>query len=205
MAVGSTNQAYFYDAKGNNWSAAAWPGSNLSQQVTLTGSQLTMIVGTSNATGDATPIAFLGIAQSAPSPQFTISAAPASLTIAQGNQGKSTITTIVSGGFNSAITLSASGVPAGATVSFNPNPIPAPGAGTSAMTVMVGSNTPVGTYPITVTGSGGGIKQTTTVTLNGYRNPTAGLRRVSIASVITGGARVSGEYNRNDDNHGRLQ
>ncbi len=165
VAVGSTNQAYFYDAKRNNWSAAAWPGSNLSQQVTLTGSQLTMIVGTSNATGDATPIAFLGIAQSAPSPQFTISAAPASLTIAQGNQGKSTITTIVSGGFNSAITLSASGAPAGATVSFNPNPIPAPGSGTSAMTVMVGANTPVGTYPITVTGSGGGIKQTTTVTL----------------------------------------
>ncbi len=105
------------------------------------------------------------MAQSAPSPQFTISAAPASLSIAQGNQGKSTITTIVSGGFNSAITLSASGVPAGATVSFNPNPIPAPGSGTSAMTVMVGANTPVGTYPITVTGSGGGIKQTTTVNL----------------------------------------
>ncbi len=165
VAVGSTNQAFFYDAKENNWSAGAWPGSNLSQQVTLAGSQLTMIVGTSNATGDATPIAFLGIAQSAPSPQFTISAAPASLTIAQGNQGKSTITTIVSGGFNSAITLSASGAPAGATVSFNPNPIPAPGAGTSAMTVTVGSNTPVGIYPIAVTGSGGGIKQTTIVTL----------------------------------------
>ncbi len=52
VAVGSTNQAYFYDAKENDWSAAAWPGSNLSQQVTLAGSQLTMIVGTSNATGD---------------------------------------------------------------------------------------------------------------------------------------------------------
>ncbi len=165
VAVGSTNQAYFYDAKGKNWSAAAWPGSNLSQQVTLAGSQLTMIVGTNNATGDSTPIAFLGVAQSAPSPQFTISAAPASLTIAQGNQGKSTITTIVSGGFNSAITLSASGMPAGATVSFNPNPIPAPGAGTSAMTIMVGNSTPPGTYPITVAGNGGGIKQTTTVTL----------------------------------------
>ncbi len=161
----STNMGFFYDATGKNWSAAAWPGSNQSQQVTLAGTRLTVVVGTSNATGDSTPIAFLGVAQGSPSPQFTISAAPASLTIAQGNQGKSTITTIVSGGFNDAIALSASGVPSGATVSFNPNPIPAPGAGTSTMIVKVGSNTPAGTYPITVTGNGGGIQQNTTVML----------------------------------------
>ena len=34
--------------------------------------------------------------------------------------GNSTITTTISGGFNSAISLSASGVPSGTTVSFNP-------------------------------------------------------------------------------------
>ena len=77
-------------------------------------------------------------------PNFTISASPASLSIAQGNQGSSTITTTISGGFNSAISLSAAGVPSGTTVSFNPNPIPAPGAGTSAMTITVGGSTPVG-------------------------------------------------------------
>src|SRR5271167_2065894 len=33
------------------------------------------------------------------------------------------------------------------------------------MTIMVGSSTPMGTYPITVTGSGGGIQQNATVTL----------------------------------------
>ena len=38
----------------------------------------------------------------------------------QGNQGNSTITTTISGGFNSAISLSASGMPSGTTVSFNP-------------------------------------------------------------------------------------
>ena len=32
------------------------------------------------------------------------------------------------GGFNSSITLSASGMPAGTTLSFNPETIPAPGA-----------------------------------------------------------------------------
>jgi uncharacterized membrane protein len=124
-----------------------------------------MIVGTSKSQSDNTPIAFLGIAQVSSSPNYTLSASPASLSIQQGNQGTSTITTTISGGFNSAITLSASGVPSGTSVSFNPNPIPAPGAGSSTMTITVGNNTPVGTYPITVTGNGGGIQQNTTVTL----------------------------------------
>ncbi len=60
---GSTNLGYFYDAKGNNWSAAAWPTSNVSQQVTLTGTRLTVVLGTNQATGDTTPIAFLGVSQ----------------------------------------------------------------------------------------------------------------------------------------------
>ncbi len=98
-------------------------------------------------------------------PNFTISASPASLSIAKGNQGTSTITTAISGGFNGSVTLSASGAPSGTTVSFNPGTIPAPGSGTSSMTIAVGSGTATGTYPITVTGNGGGLQRTTTVTL----------------------------------------
>src|SRR5271157_1591588 len=134
---GPTNPGYFYDAKGdnwsaakgNNWSAAAWPTSNLSQQVTLAGTRLTVVVGTSHSTGDFTTIAYLGVTQTSVAPNFTISASPASLSVQQGNQGTSTITTAVSGGFNSSISLSSSGAPSGTTVSFNPSTIPAPGAG----------------------------------------------------------------------------
>src|SRR5271169_5849562 len=165
LTEGVTYLRYFYDAVGNNWSAAAWPGSNVSQQVTLTGTRLTMVVGTNQATGDFTPIAFLGVSQGSGSSNFTMSASPASLSIQQGNQGMSTITTTISGGFNSAISLSASAAPSGTTVSFNPNPIPAPGSGSSTMTITVGSSTPPGTYPITVTGNSGGIQQNTTVAL----------------------------------------
>ena len=96
---------------------------------------------------------------------FTISASPASLSVAQGNQGSSTITTVVSGGFNSSIALSASGIPSGTTVSFSPATIPAPGGGSSSMTMVVGAGTATGTYPIVVTGNGGGVQKTTTVTL----------------------------------------
>jgi uncharacterized membrane protein len=98
-------------------------------------------------------------------PNFTLSASPASLSVVQGNQAASTITTAVRGGFNSAISLSAAGMPSGTTVSFNPSTIPAPGSGSSSVTITVGASTPVGSYPITVTGNGGGIQQSTTVTL----------------------------------------
>ena len=166
VTVGSEQLGYFYDAQGKNWSAAQWPKSNLSQQVTLAGSRLTVVVGTSKASGDSTPMAFLGVTQlSGGSANYTISASPASLSVQQGNQGTSTITTTISGGFNSAISLSASGAPLGTTVSFNPNPIPAPGSGNSTMTITVGAGTATGTYPITVTGNGGGIQQNTTVIL----------------------------------------
>src|SRR5271157_1896303 len=162
---GSTNYGYFYDTKGNNWSAATWPTSNLSQQVTLAGTRLTVVVGTSTATRDLAPIAFLGVTQVSAAPNFALSASPAALSIQQGNQGTSTITTAISGGFNSSISLSASGMPTGTTVSFNPSTMPAPGAGSSTMTITVGSSTPVGTYPITVTGNGGGTQQNATVNL----------------------------------------
>src|SRR5271165_1075294 len=96
---------------------------------------------------------------------FTISASPSSLSVAQGSQGTSTITTKVSGGFNSFISLSSSAVPPGVTVSFNPQFIQPPGAGVAIMTIKVAGFTKLETYPITVTGTGGGIKQSTTVTL----------------------------------------
>ena len=136
-------------------------------------------------------------------PSFTISASPASLSVVQGNQGTSTITTAVSGGFNSAISLSATGAPTGTTVSFNPTTIPAPGSGSSTMTITVGATTPLGTYPITVTGNGGGVQQSTTVTLTVTAAPSfaisAGPSSLSIApgnqgtSTIT--TTVSGGFN----------
>ena len=163
---------HFYDAMGNNWSAAAWPTSNVPRQVTLTGTRLTVVVGTNQASGDFTPLSYLGLTQPPSMGNFTISAVPSSLSVVQGNQGTAAITTTINTGFKSAISLSASGMPTGTTVSFNPNPIAAPGAGNSSMTITVGSSTPAGTYPITVTGNGGGIQHNTAVTLTVIAAPT---------------------------------
>ncbi len=100
-------------------------------------------------------------------PNYAISASPASVSVAQGANGTSTITTTVSGGFDSAVILSASGEPAGVTVSFIPGFIT--GAGTSTMTMTVASTAKTGTYTITVDGTSGSTTNTSTVTLKVVR------------------------------------
>ena len=98
-------------------------------------------------------------------PAFSLSASPTAVSVAAGSSGTSTITTAISGGFNAAVALTASGAPAGVTVSFSPTSIAAPGSGTSTATFAVASTTAPGTYSITVTGTGGGVTHTTTVSL----------------------------------------
>jgi subtilase family serine protease len=115
-----------------------------------------------------------------PTPAFTIAASPTAVSVVVGNSGSSTITTTVSGGFSSAVALSASGAPSGVTVGFSPASIAAPGSGTSTVTLAVASTTAPGTYPITVTGTGGGITHTATVTLT-VTAATAGAFKVSVS------------------------
>jgi kumamolisin len=102
---------------------------------------------------------------SAPVPAFTLAASPTSVSVAQGASGSSTITTTVSGGFDSAVALSASGLPTGVTAAFSPTSIAAPGSGTSTLTLTVASTAATGTSTITITGTGGGITHTATVSL----------------------------------------
>jgi hypothetical protein len=94
---------------------------------------------------------------------FSISANPSSLTVAQGSSGTSTISTAVTSGSAQSVALSASGAPAGVTVSFNPASVTA--GGSSTMTVSVASTAAAGSSTITVTGTGTSATHTTTVSL----------------------------------------
>jgi len=100
---------------------------------------------------------------SSSTPGFSLSASPSSVTVTVGNSGNSTITSTVTGGFNSPVSLSASGQPSGVTVTFSPTSIT--GNGSSTMTMTVASSTTPGTYSIIVTGTAGSNTQTTTVSL----------------------------------------
>src|SRR5262249_17113908 len=92
---------------------------------------------------------------------FSLSASPASLTITQGNSGNSTITVNPINGFTGAVSLAASGLPAGVTASFNP----ASTTSTSTLTLTASSTATTGTATITITGTSGATSHTTTITL----------------------------------------
>jgi hypothetical protein len=105
----------------------------------------------------------------APIAAFTLSVSPTSGSLDQGSSGYAVITTTVSGGFDAAIALRASGQPAGVTASFSPASIAAPGSGTAHLSLTVAKTAATGTYPITITGSGGGIVHTATFTFEVLR------------------------------------
>src|SRR6185503_547889 len=103
---------------------------------------------------------------------FSIAATPTTLSVVQGGSVPTTISTSLSGSFNSSISLAASGLPPGAVAGFNPPSIAAPGAGASTFTITVGSATPVGTYNVVITGSGGGKSHSANISLT--VSPTGG-------------------------------
>src|SRR5439155_1559811 len=67
---------------------------------------------------------------------FSISASPSSVTVVQGQSVTSTVSTTVTSGNAQTMTLSASGLPAGATASFNPSTLTAGGSSTLTFTTL---------------------------------------------------------------------
>jgi polygalacturonase len=94
---------------------------------------------------------------------FSVGVTPASRTVEPGSAATYTVQTQAVSGSPGNITLSASGLPAGATASFSPNPV-APGA-TSTLTVSTAATTPEGTSALTVSGVSGGVTRTAGATL----------------------------------------
>ena len=95
---------------------------------------------------------------------FLLTANPKSVTVAQGATGKSTITSTPFGGFDTTVTLSASGEPTGVTVTFSPKTITG-GSGSTTAEFKVSSTAVAGTYTITIKGKAGTVTEKATVTL----------------------------------------
>jgi hypothetical protein len=100
-------------------------------------------------------------------PSFSLSDSPSSLSIAQGVSGTSTITVASSDDFDSAVSLSVSGLPSGVTASLSSGSItpPADGSTTSTLTLTASSSATAGSATVTITGTGGGVTKTTIVAL----------------------------------------
>jgi kumamolisin len=160
--VTSAYATNFHDVtSGASGSYSAVPGFDL---VTGWGSPTPALVAALVASSSSSPQS--PPAQQQPTnPSFTLSAAPASVSVRQGKGAASfTIATAAAGGFNSTITLSATGAPSGSTVTFTPRTISG-GTGSSSLSIKVPRNTSLGSRTLTITATGGGLIQTATVTL----------------------------------------
>lgn len=116
------------------------------------------VTGTSGSLSHSTTIALTITSNQA---SFKLSASPATLSIAQGATGSSTITVTPVNGFSGTVALAASGLPSGVTASFSP----ASTTGTSTLTLTASSTATAGTSTVTVTGTSGSLSATTTIAL----------------------------------------
>ena len=97
-------------------------------------------------------------------PDFNLSAAPATQNACAGSDAAYTVTLNALNGFNSPVTLNATSLPAGTTAAFAPNPTTPPGS--STLTVGNTAAASAGTYNITLTGTSGALSHAADVTLN---------------------------------------
>jgi uncharacterized membrane protein len=94
-------------------------------------------------------------------PNFALSVDPASLTLVETKQATSTITITSSNGFNSSVTLAASGLPDGVTAAFSPNP----GTTSSTLTLTASATATTGAATVTITGTSGTLSNAASLNL----------------------------------------
>lgn len=93
---------------------------------------------------------------------FSLFANPSSGSVNQGANILTTVTATLTSGTTQAVSLSCSGLPAGASCSFAP--ASASPTASSSLTILTAGTTPAGTYTVTITGTGG-IARTTSYSL----------------------------------------
>ncbi|HEY6250609.1 MAG TPA: protease pro-enzyme activation domain-containing protein [Candidatus Angelobacter sp.] len=124
-------------------------------------------------------------------PDFSLSASPASVSVTQGSNASSTVTVTPSGGFTGSVSLSASGLPSGVTATFGTNPT----TSTSSVTFTASATATTGTSTVTITGTSGSLTHTTTITLT--VNPAGGTPNFTISaspSTLSVTRGTSGHY-----------
>jgi len=143
------------------------------------------VTGTSGALTHTTMVALNVV----PPADFSISASPTTVTAAQGASAPTTITVTPVNGFNGAVALSVTGLPTGATGSFNP----ASTTSTSVLTLDAGTAA-TGTYTLTITGTSGALSHTTTVDFTVTAGQAAGFSVAVTPAALTVQHGKSGSY-----------
>jgi autotransporter-associated beta strand protein len=95
---------------------------------------------------------------------FSLAASPSAQTVISGSNTTFTVTLNTNISFAGPVTLSVTGLPSGAGGSFSPTSMTV--AGNSTLTVTTTGATPLGSFPLTITGTNSAGTNTVTVTLN---------------------------------------
>jgi hypothetical protein len=122
---------------------------------------------TLNITGQSSNVshsAMVTLIVNVQTPDFSLSTSPASQTLSVGASTTYAISVTAVNGFSGAVSLSATGLPAGATAAFTPASIN--GSGASTLTVSTSAATPAGAATLVVAGVSGGVNHSAAVTLN---------------------------------------
>jgi PKD repeat protein len=94
---------------------------------------------------------------------FSLTATPSSRTVLPGGGTTYTATVAAANGFTGAVGFNVTGLPSGATASFNPASVN--GSGSTTLSVSTSTSTPQGSYTLTITGSSGTLSHSVNVTL----------------------------------------
>jgi thermolysin metallopeptidase-like protein/proprotein convertase P-domain-containing protein len=94
---------------------------------------------------------------------FSVAASPTALTVDPGDSATTTVSTTVIAGDPEEVTFSASGLPAGVTVTFDPASVTAGGSTTA--TISTSDTLGSGSYPITLVATSPSVARTVSVTL----------------------------------------
>ena len=138
-------------------SGAIQPGGRYTHTFTTTGDYPYLLSGSPDITG------LVQVSEPQQPPDFDLGIAPVSQRVIQGQSVGYTLTLTGTHGFNTPVTLGVTGLPTGANASWQTNPLVPNGS--SVLTITTLSNTPVGSYTVTINASGGGLSHTAQVTL----------------------------------------
>ncbi|MFI5929061.1 S8 family peptidase [Micromonospora sp. NPDC051543] len=122
---------------------------------------------TNVGTGTPNQLLYVGGGSTPPADDFSVGVSPTAGSTAPGGSVSATVSTATTSGSAQSVSLSASGLPSGATASFSPATVTS--GGSSTLTIATSASTPAGTYGVTVTGAG-----------------TAGTRSATYSLTVTG-------------------
>ena len=100
-----------------------------------------------------------------PAPTFSLTASATSVNVVAGNTAQVKITETPQNGFAATVALAVSGLPTGATAAFSPTVLSGAAGGTSTVTLTLAKTVKGGSYPLTVSATGGGVTESSSVTL----------------------------------------